>query len=107
MLVLNTLARQREVLISRGELVEIGGSFRIPDVMASAGCSLKEVGTTNRTHLKDFENALGENSALIMRVHTSNYEIRGFTQSVSPQSLSALAQSHGLPFVSDLGSGRW
>ena len=105
LLVLNTLARQREVLISRGELVEIGGSFRIPDVMASAGCSLKEVGTTNRTHLKDFENALGENSALIMRVHTSNYEIRGFTQSVSPQSLSALAQSHGLPFVSDLGSG--
>lgn len=105
LLVLHTLASNRQVLISRGELVEIGGSFRIPDVMVSAGCSLKEVGTTNRTHLKDFENALDDNSALIMRVHTSNYEIRGFTQAVAPDSLSELAHKHGIPFVSDLGSG--
>lgn len=105
LLVLNTLARDRNVLISRGELVEIGGSFRIPDVMASAGCVLREVGTTNRTHLKDFEAAIDSQTALIMRVHTSNYEIKGFTQSVSPSSLSELARARGLPYVSDLGSG--
>lgn len=105
LLVLNTLARDRNVLISRGELVEIGGSFRIPDVMVSAGCLLREVGTTNRTHLKDFESAIDEQTALIMRVHTSNYQIQGFTQAVPPAGLSELARGRGLPYVSDLGSG--
>ncbi len=105
MLVLSTFAQGREVLISRGELVEIGGSFRIPDVMASAGCILREVGTTNRTHLKDFRNAINDNTALIMQVHTSNYEIQGFTNAVPAEELSALAKEQGLPFVSDLGSG--
>lgn len=105
MLVLSTFAQGKEVLISRGELVEIGGSFRIPDVMASAGCVLTEVGTTNRTHLKDFKNAINENTALLMQVHTSNYEIQGFTKAVPAEELSALAKEEGLPFVSDLGSG--
>lgn len=105
LLVLSTFATGKEVLISRGELVEIGGSFRIPDVMKSAGCQLREVGTTNRTHLKDFDAALSDKSALIMKVHTSNYEIKGFTQSVPEQKLSELARQHGIPFVSDLGSG--
>lgn len=105
MLVLSTFAQGKEVLISRGELVEIGGSFRIPDVMASAGCILREVGTTNRTHLKDFKNAINDNTALIMQVHTSNYEIQGFTNAVPAEELSALAKEQGLPFVSDLGSG--
>lgn len=105
LLLLNTLAHDREVLISRGELVEIGGSFRIPDVMSAAGCKLKEVGTTNRTHLKDFANAIDEHTALLMRVHTSNYEVKGFTKSVPMSELSALAKEKGLPFASDLGSG--
>ncbi|MCG8415417.1 MAG: L-seryl-tRNA(Sec) selenium transferase [Pseudomonadales bacterium] len=105
LLVLSTFAAGKEVLISRGELVEIGGSFRIPDVMKSAGCRLREVGTTNRTHLKDFDTALSDQSALIMKVHTSNYEIKGFTQSVPENELSDLAHQHEIPFVSDLGSG--
>ena len=105
LLVLNTLARDQEVIISRGELVEVGGAFRIPDVMESANCKLKEVGTTNRTHLKDYEGAINSNTALLMKVHTSNYEIRGFTNSVSEEDLSQLAQEKALCFVSDLGSG--
>ncbi len=105
LLVLSTFAQGKDVLISRGELVEIGGSFRIPDIMKSAGCNLKEVGTTNRTHLKDFASAIDEKSALLMKVHTSNYEISGFTHAVSESDLAELGESHNIPFVSDLGSG--
>lgn len=105
LLVLNTLATGREVVISRGELVEIGGSFRMPEIMQSANCILRETGTTNRTHLRDYENAINERTALLMKVHTSNYEVRGFTNSVSGQELSRLAREKGLPFVHDLGSG--
>ena len=105
LLVLNTLALNKEVVISRGELVEIGGAFRIPDVMASANCKLKEVGTTNRTHLRDYQAAIGSDTAILMKVHTSNYEIRGFTNSVSEESLSQLSKEKELCFVSDLGSG--
>lgn len=105
LLVLNTLAAGREVVISRGELVEIGGSFRMPEIMQSANCILCETGTTNRTHLRDYENAIDERTALLMKVHTSNYEVRGFTNSVSGRELSQLAREKGLPFVHDLGSG--
>ncbi len=104
-LLLNTLALDREVLISRGELVEIGGSFRIPEIMASAGCRLREVGATNRTHAKDYANAINSETALLMKVHTSNYEIRGFTASVSESTLVELASTHELPVATDLGSG--
>ena len=104
-LVLTTLAVGRDVLISRGELVEIGGAFRIPEVMGSAGCSLKEVGATNRTHLADFEKAIDDNTALLMKVHTSNYEIMGFTKAVAEPEIAKLAHQYGLPFVVDLGSG--
>ena len=105
MLVLNTLARKRAVIVARGELVEIGGSFRIPEVMTAAGAQLREIGTTNRVHLKDYAAALDVRAAMIMKIHTSNYRIEGFTASVPEVALAALAQKSEVPFVVDLGSG--
>ena len=105
LLTLNTLALGRKVPVSRGELVEIGGSFRVPDIMARSGCSLVEVGTTNRTHLKDYANAIDADTALLMRVHTSNYRIEGFTNTVPEPELAALAEANQIPFVVDMGCG--
>lgn len=102
---LETLAKGKEVIVSRGELVEIGGSFRIPDVMARSGARLVEVGTTNRTHLSDYEGAIRDETALLLKVHTSNYSIVGFTAEVSLKDLVALGAKYHLPVMKDLGSG--
>jgi L-seryl-tRNA(Ser) seleniumtransferase len=105
LLVLSALGKGKEAIVSRGELVEIGGSFRIPDVMQQGGCILREVGTTNRTHLRDYENAITEATALILKVHTSNYRIVGFTKAVPLVDLKTLAVKYGIPLVEDMGSG--
>jgi len=104
-IVLNTVARGREVIVSRGQLVEIGGSFRLPEVMAFSGAKLVEVGTTNKTHARDYENAITENTAAILRVHPSNYKIQGFTSEVPLDELVAIAHKHGLVMIDDVGAG--
>ena len=105
LLALNTLARGKEVIVSRGQLVEIGGSFRIPEVMTRSGAVLREVGATNKTHLKDYEAAVTDQTAMLLKVHTSNYRIVGFTSEVPLEDLVALGKSHDLPVMEDLGSG--
>ncbi len=105
LLCLETVARGREVIVSRGELVEIGGAFRIPDVMTKSGAVLREVGTTNRTHLRDYRGAVSENTALLLKVHASNYAVVGFTAEVSLEEMVALGRETGLPVMQDLGSG--
>src|SRR5581483_11491547 len=102
---LNTLAEGREVIVSRGELIEIGGSFRIPEIMAKSGAILKEVGSTNRTHPQDYEKAIGKNTALLLKVHTSNYKIVGFSAEVSLEDMVAIGKKHNVPVMEDLGSG--
>ena len=105
LLALNTLARGKEVIVSRGELIEIGGTFRIPDVMEASGAILREVGTTNRTHLRDYENAINENTALMLKVHPSNYQVVGFASTPKMEELTELGRQHGIPTMEDLGSG--
>jgi len=105
MLTLRTFARNREVIVSRGELIEIGGSFRIPDIMEASDCHMVEVGTTNKTRLSDFERAITCNTGLLFKAHKSNYVIKGFTEEVSAKALATLGQEHGIPVLYDLGSG--
>ncbi len=105
LIVLDTLAKNKEVIVSRGQLVEIGGSFRIPDVMTRSGAKLKEVGATNRTHLLDYETAITDDTAMLLKVHCSNYKIIGFTSEVNNKDLSKLGKKHNIPVVEDLGSG--
>lgn len=105
LLCLNTLSKGKEVIVSRGELVEIGGSFRMPDVMTASGAVLREVGTTNKTHLYDYENAINENTSLLLKIHKSNYKIVGFADEVSIEDLAKLGEKHNIPVAFDLGSG--
>lgn len=105
MLVLDTLAKEKEVIVSRGELVEIGGSFRIPEVMKFSGARLVEVGTTNRTHLYDYKDNITEETGILLKVHTSNFKVMGFTESVSLEEMVKLGQEHNIPVVEDIGSG--
>ena len=105
LIALETLAKGREVVVSRGQLVEIGGSFRIPDVMRKSGAKMVEVGTTNKTHLRDYEEVIGPETALLLKVHTSNFQIVGFTEEVSMSELSPLGKQYGIPVMEDLGSG--
>jgi L-seryl-tRNA(Ser) seleniumtransferase len=102
---LNTLAEGKEVIVSRGELIEIGGSFRIPEIMTKSGATLREVGSTNRTHPEDYERAIGDKTSLLLKVHTSNYKVVGFTAEVGLEQLVALGRKHNLPVMEDLGSG--
>ena len=105
LLVINSFAAGREAVVSRGELVEIGGSFRMPDIMAQAGARLREVGTTNRTHPRDYRDAFGPETGLVLKIHTSNYRIEGYTAEVEGPELAGLARAAGVPFCNDLGSG--
>ena len=105
LLVLNTLAHNKSVPVSRGELIEIGGSFRLPDIMERAGCRLVEIGTTNRTRLSDYANAIDENTAMLLKVHPSNFHIEGFTEAVATRDLKELGEKSGLPVIEDIGSG--
>ncbi len=105
MLCLNSLAKGKEVLVSRGELVEIGGSFRMPEIMAASSAILHEIGTTNKTHLQDYKKAINENTALILKVHKSNFKVSGFTEEVSVEDLVSLGRKHQIPVMFDLGSG--
>lgn len=105
LLMVNALAPGKEVIVSRGELIEIGGSFRLPDVIVAGGAILKEVGTTNRTRTSDYEKAIGDNTALLLKCHRSNFEITGFTEEASVEELKSLAKAKGIPLIEDLGSG--
>lgn len=105
LLVLDTMGKGKEVIVSRGQLVEIGGSFRVPDVMKASGADLIEVGTTNKTHLRDYENVINENTGAILKVHTSNYRILGFTQEVPAEDMVVLGHKYDLPVIEDIGSG--